>query len=386
MPILSLLDLPGLSARESAEPGFALALSGVAARLGLDPNYLGAVMSLESGFDPQATNPNKDRNGESATGLIQFMPATAKLVGTTVEALHAMTAIQQLPFVEAFYKVAGRGIRKDTPGDYYMATFMPKFVGAPPETVLATRGEANYDENAGLDTDGDGTITVADVWKKIDTRVGNARTVPMLVIDTDAEKKSPLPAARAPSLQSPSPGSPLPSSGQPSASAEGRAPSMTRELIVFAASCELEDMALIVQQPNAAELVEQRVRVYWADVLHQALNAPHPKEWCGALALWCLHQGGVGLELRWLFGPPHFGFLWNLETTKTPEPGDIAYLDKPYQHHAIVVTVEGDIVHTIDGNQGAAEPIKTHEAPLTHWTAFYSIAKLLELEPPTGAA
>lgn len=386
MTLLSFLDLPGLSARESVEPGFALALSGVGTRLNLDPNYIAAVMSLESGFNPQARNPNLDRNGESATGLIQFMPATAKLVGTTVEALAAMTAIQQLPFVEEYFKRAGQAIRKDTAGDYYMATFMPAFVGAAPSTVLATKGAAAYDENAGLDKDGDGTITVGDVWQAIDTRVSNARSRPMLTIDTDAEKKSPsLPAPRAPSLPSPRPASPSSSSGQPSAFDQGRAASMTRELIVFAASCELEDMALILQQPNAAAHVEDRVRVYWSDVLHQPAAAPHPKEWCGAFALWCLHQGGVGLALRWMFGPPHFGFLWNLRATKTPEPGDIAYLDKPYQHHAIVVTVEGDTVHTIDGNQGAAKPIATHEAPLSHWTAFYSIAPLL-VEPPTKAA
>ena len=132
MPTLSYLDLPGLSARESAEPGFVLALSGVGERLGLDPNYLAAVMSLESGFKPDAVNPKG-----GATGLIQFMPATATLLGTTASALRQMTAIQQLPFVEAFYRKAGQSIRKNTPGDYYMATFMPAFVGAPPDTVLA---------------------------------------------------------------------------------------------------------------------------------------------------------------------------------------------------------------------------------------------------------
>ena len=127
MPTLSYLDLPGLSARESASRGFALALSGVGERLGLDPNYLAAVMSLESGFKPDAVNPKG-----GATGLIQFMPATATLLGTTASALRQMTAIQQLPFVEAFYRKAGQSIRKNTPGDYYMATFMPAFVGAPP--------------------------------------------------------------------------------------------------------------------------------------------------------------------------------------------------------------------------------------------------------------
>ena len=123
--------------------------------------------------------------------------------------------------------------------------------------------------------------------------------------------------------------------------------------------------------------VAARIDAYWANVLHQNPSAPHPKEWCGALALFCLHGAGLGLSLSWLFGPPHFGFLWNLDQTKSPKPGDIAYLDKPWQHHAIVVEVVGDVVHTIDGNQGPTEPIKTHEAPLTHWTAFFSIESLI---------
>lgn len=125
------------------------------------------------------------------------------------------------------------------------------------------------------------------------------------------------------------------------------------------------------------------VPVYWADVLHQPLNAPHPPQWCGALALWNLHRAGLGLELRWMFGPPHYGFCYKLEQLAphvAPEPGDIAYLDKPYQHHATVVCVEGDTVVTVDGNQGPLQPIKRCEHPIGHWTAFYSIARLLELE------
>lgn len=184
-------------------------------------------------------------------------------------------------------------------------------------------------------------------------------------------------AALLPRLPSPPA---LPGSfGQLSEVAQAGAPSMKRELVIWAASCQLEDFSLMVQNHDAAG-VAALISRYWADVLHQAATAPHPKEWCGAFALWCLHQAGIGLELRWVFGPPHFGFLYNLPTTKAPKPGDIAYLDKPWQHHAIVVETVGDVVHTIDGNQGAANPVSTHEAPLTHWTAFYSIESLLETE------
>ena len=153
---------------------------------------------------------------------------------------------------------------------------------------------------------------------------------------------------------------------------------------------ELERVSAL-SRDDLKSFLQFGVPVYWADVLHQPLNAPHPPQWCGAFALWNLHKVGLGLELRWMFGPPNYGFCYKLEQLARPalaaelglplpEPGDIAYLDKPYQHHATVVCVEGDTVVTVDGNQGPLQPIKRCEHPLSHWTAFYSIARLLEPE------
>jgi hypothetical protein len=157
-----------------------------------------------------------------------------------------------------------------------------------------------------------------------------------------------------------------------------------RLLVVDSALAECERVSAL-SPAEVATFLKFGVPVYWADVLHQSLAASHPPQWCGAFALWNLHKAGLGLELRWMFGPPHFGFLWNLRELaphQIPEPGDIAYLDKPYQHHAVVVCVEGDTVHTVDGNQGALQPIQKHEHPLGRWTAFFSIAPLLtEPEP-----
>lgn len=195
---------------------------------------------------------------------------------------------------------------------------------------------------------------------------------------------SPAPVAELlPSSPSPAPASP--SGSSPPLSELGHtAAKNLRNLVVFAASCELEDMTLLVERGDPAGVAEL-VATYWDDVLAHPSprNASgtrilaYPKEWCGALALRCLHAAKLGLAYKWMFGPPHYGFLFRLEQTHEPEPGDIAYLDKPWQHHAIVTDVEGDTVHTIDGNQGASAPIKTHEAPRSHWTAFYSIAPLL---------
>lgn len=188
---------------------------------------------------------------------------------------------------------------------------------------------------------------------------------------------SPLPPVEL--IQS-SPPPPLPSSlgssGAPFTSE--RAVDMKRELVVFAASVQLESFQLLTKNADAAG-IRALIESFWRDVLPPpyAAGVSFPPQWCGAFALWCLHQAGIGLDLRWMFGPPHYGFLWSLTQTDTPEPGDIAYLDKPFQHHAIVVSVEGDTIHTIDGNQGPHAPVMTHEAPRGHWSAFYSIASLL---------
>jgi hypothetical protein len=191
-------------------------------------------------------------------------------------------------------------------------------------------------------------------------------------VTSPAQAAEPLPSSPSPAPASPS-GSSSPLSGL------GGAANL-RNLVVFAASCHLENVTLMVENHDPSAVAEF-VATLWDDVLeHPSPRTAsgtrilkYPPEWCGAFALHCLHEAHLATGVKWAFGPPHYGFLYRLHTTKTPEPGDIAYLDKPWQHHAIVTDVEGDTVHTIDGNQGALAPIKTHSAPLSHWTAFYSI-------------
>ena len=83
--MLSFLDLPGLRKLLTKEPAFGTKMAQVAESLGLDASLIMNIMSLESGLNPQAVNPQG-----GATGLIQFMPETAKRLGTTVEALRQM--------------------------------------------------------------------------------------------------------------------------------------------------------------------------------------------------------------------------------------------------------------------------------------------------------
>ncbi len=166
----SLLAVPGLI---KTSAWFRWELVNIGRRLNINPDYLSNVMGIESGFNPAATNPYG-----AATGLIQFMPATAERLGTTTGALRAMSAEDQLQYVEAFYKpFAGR---LHNPGDAYMATFMPAFVGKPSSFVLGQEGSNEtisglskgtiYEQNAGLDQNHDGYLTVGDVTAVAENR------------------------------------------------------------------------------------------------------------------------------------------------------------------------------------------------------------------------
>ena len=105
--------------------------------------------------------------GSGATGLIQFMPSTAKGLGTDVHRLAAMTPEDQLNYVWKYFEPY-RG-RLKTLGDLYMAILWPKGVGKPETYVLWSKGDAptTYRQNSGLDLNRDGVITKAEATAKV---------------------------------------------------------------------------------------------------------------------------------------------------------------------------------------------------------------------------
>lgn len=117
-----------------------------------------ACMAFESAetFSPSI----KNAAGSGAVGLIQFMPLTAQSLGTTTAELALMSAVQQLDFVEAYFRPYARRI-KNLP-DMYMAILLPAYVGASDDTIIIRAGGVTYRQNAGLDWDKDGTITKAE--------------------------------------------------------------------------------------------------------------------------------------------------------------------------------------------------------------------------------
>jgi hypothetical protein len=121
---LSRWGLQFLAWGKKVNPGFKSKEIKIAGDLGCDPNYLMASMAFETGetFSPSVRNPQS-----GATGLIQFMPNTAKRLGTTTDALAAMSAVEQLDYVEKYFE-GFRGMLHTLP-DVYMAILCPAAVG-----------------------------------------------------------------------------------------------------------------------------------------------------------------------------------------------------------------------------------------------------------------
>lgn len=195
--------LPAVPGLDEMAPSFLRAFVDQIRPTGLDLDHVAALISHESRFRPDARNA-----ATRATGLIQFMPATAKTLGTSVDELARMSATAQLPFVVAYFKPFGQLAPRDIViaalGTGLCArggTGPSSCLGAPDETVVARMPETVYMQNAGLDTDKDGIITLGDVRGQIDAMLAAAARKPRLVVPADGG--GPTPASRAPSKAGP---------------------------------------------------------------------------------------------------------------------------------------------------------------------------------------
>jgi hypothetical protein len=105
---------------------FKSAVSSMSSRLGTKADWVLAVMNFETGgtFSTSIQNPSSH-----ATGLIQFMPDTARTLGTSIEALAKMTQIEQLVYVEKYFNPY-KG-KMNSLEDVAMAVFYPAAMGNP---------------------------------------------------------------------------------------------------------------------------------------------------------------------------------------------------------------------------------------------------------------
>lgn len=94
--------------------------------------------------------------------------------------------------------------------------------------------------------------------------------------------------------------------------------------------------------------------------------------WCGIFVTWVLHKAGLTSK-KWEWGS---GISSILERTENPKPGDVLYIDQPFQHHGIIISIENDIINSVDGNSPGGI-VDSRSRSIGEITAFYSIGPLV---------
>lgn len=138
----------------------------ISAKLRINPDWLMVVMYAESRLNPAAYNSNG-----GASGLIQFMPSTAKWLGTTTAKLRSMSNVDQLDWVyKYFYSLGATGKMKSV-YDLYLVTFFPIALGKPDSWILESKDLSAYKiaaNNKIIDLNKDGKITVGEFKQYVD--------------------------------------------------------------------------------------------------------------------------------------------------------------------------------------------------------------------------
>jgi hypothetical protein len=140
------------------------ALVKTAHNIGAEPDWLAAIIGLETNktFSPKISN-----SKSGATGIIQWLPSTAKQMGigsTKEEAianLKKMSFTQQLKWVERYYKdyiFKGKPYTLKNLEDAYFVVFSPKGIGKSNDSVLYQAGTIEAEQNKGF-ANAEGVIT-----------------------------------------------------------------------------------------------------------------------------------------------------------------------------------------------------------------------------------
>ncbi|HMS51858.1 MAG TPA: transglycosylase SLT domain-containing protein [Chitinophagales bacterium] len=137
----------------------------IASRLKIPPEWLMAVMYSESKFDPAVVN----TQGTGAVGLIQFTPEKARMLNTSTEALKKMTALEQLDYVEDYFKLMSKSYERkyETLTDFYLAVLEPAAIGEDACYTLYVKPAKDYTRNEILDENNDGKVSLQDIEKRM---------------------------------------------------------------------------------------------------------------------------------------------------------------------------------------------------------------------------
>jgi hypothetical protein len=153
---------------------FADKVETISKNLGINPDYLMAIMAFETGETFSASK----KNGNVAIGLLQFTKSGAKSIGTTKDDLGKMSDIQQLDSVKQY--LSNPMFAKDgkttlnSIEDLYMAVHWPAAVGKNNDYTLYKDDNGKnviYNSNIGLDINKDGQVTKAEAATKASAKL-----------------------------------------------------------------------------------------------------------------------------------------------------------------------------------------------------------------------
>ena len=156
---------------EEQNPGFLQKVGEIAAKIGCDQRDLLWIMWKESKFNAQAVNFQKndmadpcERSKKRATGLIQFMPSTAKWLGTDNQTIYNMSPLEQLKYVEKYFQKHYGKLHNYQ--DLYLVVFCPDGLGKNDDFILGSSQSMKFarriaEQNWGM-THGKEVITVGD--------------------------------------------------------------------------------------------------------------------------------------------------------------------------------------------------------------------------------
>ena len=143
----------------------------ISKELDCEPNDLMAVINLETAGSFKASAQN---TWTKATGLIQFMPKTAKSLGTTIEDLAKMSEVDQLDYVKKYLlnrKKENKIKGKIDATTLYCFIFWPVASKKDDSYVIARdnpqKSNDTYDQNKGLDFNKDKVITRGDLANRV---------------------------------------------------------------------------------------------------------------------------------------------------------------------------------------------------------------------------
>lgn len=147
---------------------FSAKVQEIATRLGINPNWLMIVFFIETDASRRGKIDHRVVNSIGATGLLQFMPTTLRVLGTTSLALRSMTNVDQLLYVYK-YLLPYSGKMKSL-ADVYLAVLFPIAIGKADTWVLQAAGLTAVKmacANPLYDLNRDHMITVGEVKAKL---------------------------------------------------------------------------------------------------------------------------------------------------------------------------------------------------------------------------